>query len=126
MPPWTQDEQSLLDGALQTVAKDLPSKDRWKQIALKVGNGRTARDCAERVRELRQRIRDGAPAASKSMPDADDEARTDDGGHKSAALGPGRGSAAGKEAAGEAEATATGAAKAASGASLSQFASRCW
>ena len=97
MPPWTQDEQSLLDEALQTVAKDLPSKDRWKQIALKVGNGRTARDCAERVRELRQRIRgDGAPAASKSMPDAGEEARTDDDGRKSAALGPGRSSAASK------------------------------
>ena len=42
--PWSQQEQSLLDGAYASVPKELPSKERWKAIAEVVGNGRTARE----------------------------------------------------------------------------------
>ena len=65
--PWSQQEQSLLDGAYASVPKELPSKERWKAIAEVVGNGRTARECAERVKELRQLAKSSAAAYSEAQ-----------------------------------------------------------
>lgn len=50
---WTAAEQERLEAAMAEFRSEPDVKQRWNSVALRVGGGKTARDCAERYRTCR-------------------------------------------------------------------------
>jgi len=58
---WTPEEQARLEAGMAELRSEKDVKKRWDSVALRVGGGKTARDCAERFRSFRaQAVNRGA------------------------------------------------------------------
>lgn len=57
---WTQDEQNMLQKAVKRYPANLDPQERWTSIANMVGNGKTKKDCLQRVKEIKQKAQKDA------------------------------------------------------------------
>lgn len=63
---WSSDEVSKLKKAVRAVDDSLEKSERWKQIALTLGTGRSKKECYDKYKDLKQQ-------AKKSRAESKDE-----------------------------------------------------
>ncbi|KAJ1454387.1 hypothetical protein M885DRAFT_521939 [Pelagophyceae sp. CCMP2097] len=67
--PWTTEEQTSLDGALESTRGVLDQKTKWKMISELVG--RPGRECVERFKAIRDALQAGVGAPAVAPPRAE-------------------------------------------------------
>lgn len=65
---WSKDELSLLRKAIKQTNSVDDKNDRWKQIAVLVGNGKSKKHCYVKYKELKQEQSGGKSSSSKTRP----------------------------------------------------------
>jgi len=62
---WSQDQQRRLEGALKRFKPSMDAAERWAKISDAVGDGKTKKDCLNRVKVIKANLKNDGKIAKK-------------------------------------------------------------